>query len=156
MGSLLLPGKRAPSHLDAKGGSSGLTSQRNRLHCRGKGVKPALEFSGLDCPATPEMIRPKSQHKSLAQVGSAQRRPTRQPPPRAGSSSAWSGREAALQGCMGQVLTGLVDTASWTWSEAANPGSWPSQGSFLLLHLCEQEAGGPQPRPPAWNPPRKR
>ena len=61
--------------------SSGLTSRRRRPHCRGQGVKPALEFPGHGRPATLGMIGPKSQHKSLAQAGSARRLPTRQAPP---------------------------------------------------------------------------
>jgi len=63
-------------------------------------------------------------------------------------SSAWSGREAPLQGCTGPMLKGLVDPRELDVERR-------SQLKAFLLPFCGQATGGPQPRPPAWNPPRK-
>ena len=74
-----------------RGGSSGWTSQ-DRLCLRGRALSLPLSSLVVECPVTLGMICPKSQHKSLAQAGSAQRLSAGQPPPRSGSSGPWSGK----------------------------------------------------------------
>lgn len=87
------------------------------------GLKPALEFSGLDGPATPGMVCPKSQHKASAQAGSAQRLLGREPPPRSGEQQGFV-REAPLPACVGQVLMGPGDSRELE--------RLPSQGGGLV------------------------
>ena len=56
-----------------RGGSSGWTSQKDSLCLRGRALSLPLSSLVIECPVTLGMICPKSQHKSLAQAGSAQR-----------------------------------------------------------------------------------
>lgn len=58
------------------------------------------------------MICPKSQHKSLAQVGSARGPQTWQPPPESREQQRLVREGHPLQGCMGHIVRDWVDPRS--------------------------------------------
>lgn len=123
-----------------------------KLHGRGWGVKPALEFwSQLRSrrPATLGMIRPKSWHKSLAQAGSAGA-PTRQPPPKEPQCLVREG--GALVGLHGTCGEGPGGPQGTELGEAVNPGPWPRLAASFPFRSGRQKqvaaAQTPSTEPP--------
>lgn len=90
------------------------------------------------------MICPKSQHKFLAQVGSARGPHTWQPPPEPREQQCLVREGRPLQGCMGHIVRGWVDPRALDVERGPTKGLGLPR-SFLLLPFGTGRR--PQPAP---------
>lgn len=136
-------GRGLPTASMPRGGSSRLTSRRNRLNCRT--WASSLPWSSLVLTAQ-QPLEWSAQSHSTGRISAEA--------PRQGASSQVRGAAGLRQGGPSAGLCGTgVDGPRGLQGagEAAKPGQGPCPGS-RLLHVHEQPGGGAQPRLLAWNP----